>query len=207
MTRMLYDPQTSPSFEACTQRVNAQRHHRVHLNFLTVSRSHALTAYKMVVFVLEVKADLENIATLELSEGYNYCIDVKNSTGEDQRDGVYVTSTNEEDLHGSRGTCNFQVKWVKGTRSSAYVIVHESVKGVTRRQITEQDSGQWTPIVGFDCRGLEPVGFHPENGWKAVSTGGTVFGDVDLREDWAEFCEKIAESVGVYSIESRFRRI
>lgn len=26
----------------------------------------------------------------------------------------------------------------------------------------EQDSGQWVPIVGFDCRGLEPVGFHSE---------------------------------------------
>lgn len=46
-----------------------------------------------------------------------------------------------------------------------------------------------------------------QNGWNAVSTGGTVFDDVDLREDWAEFCEKMAESVGVYAIEGRFRRI
>lgn len=46
-----------------------------------------------------------------------------------------------------------------------------------------------------------------QNGWKAISTGGTVFDDVDLREDWAEFCEKVAASVGVYSIEGRFRRI
>lgn len=37
------------------------------------------------------------------------CLQVKNSTGEDQRDGVYISSTGEEDLHGSRGTCNFQV--------------------------------------------------------------------------------------------------
>lgn len=92
-----------------------------------------------------------------------------------------------------------QVKWVKDARSSAYVIVQESVKGVTKRQITgtiaklilmyalyiltastsqthmglcsmplrltcraEGDSGQWVPIAGFDCRGLEPIGFHPE---------------------------------------------
>lgn len=46
-----------------------------------------------------------------------------------------------------------------------------------------------------------------QNGWKAVSTGGTVFDDVDLRDDWADFCEKMAESVGVYAIEGRFRRI
>lgn len=36
-------------------------------------------------------------------------VQVKNSAGEDKRDGVYITSANLEDLVGSRGTCNFQV--------------------------------------------------------------------------------------------------
>jgi hypothetical protein len=45
-----------------------------------------------------------------------------------------------------------------------------------------------------------------QNGWKVVSTGGTVYEDVDLRDDWADYCEKISESVGVYRIESCFVR-
>ena len=47
----------------------------------------------------------------------------------------------------------------------------------------DTDTGGWVPVVGFDCRGLEPVGFHAENGWKVVTTGGTVFEDVDLGDD------------------------
>lgn len=37
---------------------------------------------------------------------------MKNSTGEDQREGVRVTSTHEQDLPGSRGVANFALKWV-----------------------------------------------------------------------------------------------
>lgn len=72
--------------------------------------------------------------------------------------------------------------------------------------VAETDIGSWVAIVGFDCRGLEPVGFHAENGWKVITTGGTMFEDVDLREEWADYCEKAQESVGVYSIEGRFVR-
>lgn len=70
----------------------------------------------------------------------------------------------------------------------------------------DTDTGGWVPVVGFDCRGLEPVGFHAENGWKVVTTGGTVFEDVDLGDDWVEYCEKSSESVGIYNVEGRFVR-
>jgi Eukaryotic protein of unknown function (DUF866) len=33
-----------------------------------------------------------------------------------------------------------------------------------------------------------------------------VYEDVDLHEDWADYCEKCAESVGVYELEARFVR-
>lgn len=65
---------------------------------------------------------------------------------------------------------------------------------------------RWSPVIALDCRGLEPTCFHPENGWQAVSAGGTTFEDVDLRDDWCDFCEKRGESVGVYQVEARFVR-
>lgn len=43
-----------------------------------------------------------------------------------------------------------------------------ALKSFRQACAAEEDSGQWTPIVGLDCRGLEPIGFHPE-----VSTSGT----------------------------------
>ena len=61
---------------------------------------------------------------------------MRNSAGEDLREGVYVTSTNEEELTGSKGTCHFQVKWARDAKSSAYLNVQETVKGVTQRAIT-----------------------------------------------------------------------
>ena len=60
---------------------------------------------------------------------------IKNSAGEDSREGVYVTSGNEEDLAGSKGTCNFQVKWVRDAKSSAHINVQEDVKGLALRCI------------------------------------------------------------------------
>jgi hypothetical protein len=62
-------------------------------------------------------------------------IQVKNSVGEDRREGVYVTSTNEEDIANSKGTCNFQIKWDRDAKTTAYLTVKESVKGVTSRHI------------------------------------------------------------------------
>ena len=85
---------------------------------------------------------------------------VKNSTGDDVREGVRVTSAHTEELKDSRGTANFALKWVRDARKSAYLNV-VPVKGVTRH-ITAEDDRQWVPIIGFDCRGLDVTGFHPE---------------------------------------------
>ncbi|KAL3140724.1 hypothetical protein ABBQ32_005280 [Trebouxia sp. C0010 RCD-2024] len=85
----------------------------------------------MVVFLLQIKASLENVAKISLPDGHEYCLDVKNSTGEDVREGVRVTSANEQDLPGSRGVANFAVKWVKDAKAAAYLNV-VPVKKVTR---------------------------------------------------------------------------
>lgn len=85
---------------------------------------------------------------------------VKNSAGEDAREGVRVTSLNVEELKDSRGTANFALKWVKDAKKAAYLNV-VPVKGLTR-PLSGEDDNQWVPIIGFDCRGLDVTGFHPE---------------------------------------------
>eukprot|EP01024_Parvocaulis_polyphysoides_P024997 TRINITY_DN22807_c2_g2_i1.p1 TRINITY_DN22807_c2_g2~~TRINITY_DN22807_c2_g2_i1.p1 ORF type:complete len:163 (-),score=28.22 TRINITY_DN22807_c2_g2_i1:75-563(-) len=157
----------------------------------------------MVMFLLYIKAELENIGSLKLPEGYSYCITVKNSAGEDVREGVYVSAAEEHEMAGSRGTANFVLKWVRDARSNASLNVTE-VKKVTR-EYTGEDSGQFVPIIGFDCRGMEPIAFHPENGWIVTSSGGKVFDDVDLREnEWADYDEENDLQVNILEFESKF---
>lgn len=143
---------------------------------------------------------------------------VKNSTGDDLREGVRVTSASEQDLPGSRGVANFalklvmmlysaswahckashnvfitcsstQIRWVKDAKAAAYLNV-VPVKKVTRdytgkwcqvaalillkayaKQQTRtplrclpaaQDDRQFVSIIGFECRGMDVVNWHPE---------------------------------------------
>ena len=71
-----------------------------------------------------------------------------------------MTSLNTDELKDSRGTANFNLKWSKDSRKAAYLNV-VPIKGVTRH-MTEADDLVWVPFIGFDCRGLDVIGFHPE---------------------------------------------
>lgn len=102
---------------------------------------------------------------------------VKNSVGEDVRENVFVCADEEYELTGSRGTAHFTVKWEKDSKKEACTLFVRfsmtitcitttdlnitPVKNVTRR-VTGDDSGSFVPIIAFDCRGLEPVKFHPQ---------------------------------------------
>lgn len=74
--------------------------------------------------------------------GVNRCIVPRN-----MKDAPTLTSQLSS-FHWTRGlpACQYmqshvvQVKWVKDAKSSAYAIVQETVKGVTKRQITGMNS-------------------------------------------------------------------
>jgi hypothetical protein len=149
-----------------------------------------------------VKADLENVASLAVAPGAHFCLDVQESAGAERRNGVYVTAADTHDLSGSKGTANFVLKFDKASKHEAYLNVVD-VKGVTRA-ITADDSGKFVPVAAFECRGLEPVAYHPEDEWVASSAGGTKFDSVDLRDDWADYCEKAGDSVSVMGVEAKF---
>lgn len=85
---------------------------------------------------------------------------MKNSQGEDIREGVHISPTEEHDLSGSRGTANFIMKWARDSKHECYANV-QHVKGVTRA-LTANDAGNFVPIISFECRGLEPIDWRPE---------------------------------------------
>ncbi|KAK9842024.1 hypothetical protein WJX81_004623 [Elliptochloris bilobata] len=159
----------------------------------------------MVLVVLYMKANLENVVKISLPEGHTFCLDVKDSTGDDVREGVRVSSADDVELPGSRGSANFALKWVRDARHPAHLTL-APLKGVTR-PYSAADDGKWVGVVGMECRGLEPIRWQPEAGFCVETPSGTVFEDVDLSEDWAEYDEKAGTSVGVYELESKFEAV
>ena len=85
---------------------------------------------------------------------------MKDSTGDDVREGVRVCAADEAELPGSRGSAHFALKWVRDARHPAHLTL-TPVKGVTR-PYTAADDGTWVGMVGMECRGLEPVSWQPE---------------------------------------------
>lgn len=53
-------------------------------------------------FALLVKAELENIGSLELLPGVGFCLDVESPDGGDRREGVIISDTEEYEVEGSR---------------------------------------------------------------------------------------------------------
>ena len=94
---------------------------------------------------------------------------MKDSRGEDERKGVEVTSTHEEELPGSRGTANFALRWHKDSKMAAHLNVHEiekevktKAKDILRSAYTAEDEGKFIGIVGFDCRGMDVTDWQPQ---------------------------------------------
>lgn len=63
---------------------------------------------------------------------------------------------------------------------------------------------QFVPMVAFECRGLEPVSYRPDV-FIVKSKSGATF-EADLSEgEWADFDEKLNESISIMGISSEFR--
>lgn len=67
------------------------------------------------------------------------------------------------------------------------------------------ESGKYTPLMLFDCRGFEPVDFSFGAGWKAESLEGTKFEEIDLSSgDFCEYDEKGECPVSISNLRAKF---
>ena len=160
----------------------------------------------MVLLVLYVKAELENIESITFPPNIQYCFDVKDAQSDEEKKGVFLCADEIAEVDGSKGDANFAMRFPDCKKQCT--VTFTDVKGVTRDTITAEDSGNFVPIRGFDCRGLELAKWTPTEGLVVKSTGGTKWENVDLGADpdgWFEYCEKCGESVGITELEFEFR--
>jgi hypothetical protein len=123
--------------------------------------------------------------------------------GGDTRNGITVSPEEVIPLDGSRGEANFVIKWPKASDQSyiKFLTNHKAVK----KSYTAEDSGKFVTILGFECRGIEPVAWHPSVDFNIESTGGCIFDKADLTEkEWADYDEDNDLSVSIMSLEYKF---
>ncbi|KAJ8083944.1 hypothetical protein AAF712_000844 [Marasmius tenuissimus] len=159
----------------------------------------------MVLLLLSIKADLENIASLEPAEPFDYFFEVKcTSCNEKHPKVVALNRTEEYEVSGGKGNTAHFV-WRCGLCKRESSAKFDPSKTIP---YTEEHSGQLAPFLKVECRGLEFIGFEPRGSWICRGKTGTVFQDVDLVENdmWTDYDEKTSEPVGVSEFSSEWRR-
>lgn len=180
----------------------------------------------MVLFVLQIKAELDGVQSLSLLKSTNLCFSVRNplSDFETREKVVFNPSETLDQGDGDREPpAHFTVKWEGSKKQSTLIVLssQEAKAALKKKQkkkgkkgeddhqprdLTADDNDDYVPVLAMECRGLEPYAFHAlGNEFKVVSEGGNVFeDDVDLSEgDWAEYDEENDAAVGVNEFESR----
>jgi len=171
-----------------------------------------------MIYVLQMKCVLENISCVKPC--LESCkISVKHPKDDSQiRDDVILSLSNDVEMavnHGE-GVSNvaFNMSWEKGTKPASCVnlTLAEVKKALPKkcknsadylfRELTEEDSGQFVPILACDFKGdMEPNGFQPADSeeFNVTTVGGKVFKseDVDFSDDWCEYDDENDEAVSV----------
>mmetsp|Transcript_27963 Transcript_27963/g.43447 ORF Transcript_27963/g.43447 Transcript_27963/m.43447 type:complete len:180 (+) Transcript_27963:69-608(+) len=179
----------------------------------------------MVVFLLCIKADLDQVASLSLKPGANLCLSIKNPLSDfEVREKITIdTSEFVEQEPGSREPAHhFHIKWEGSKKKSTMTILSEAEAKSALKKASKKSksidlsprplgqSGTFVPICAIECRGIEPYKFHCLGNEFIVETeGGAKFeDDVDLSEgDWAEYDEENDLSVSVENFESKLMAV
>ena len=153
--------------------------------------------------MLQIKAELEGVASFRVPPESVLEIDVKQSAGDEERKGVQVDPEEIHEVPNSKNaTANFMVKFPGDKAPSTMSLV--SLKGLPFRAQTADDTGM-VPIAAFECRGMEPTKWHPTGYYVVEALSGVVYDEVGFKdgEDWCEYDEKSGESMMVsHNVES-----
>eukprot|EP00934_Nitzschia_sp_Nitz4_P001232 Nitzschia sp. Nitz4//scaffold134_size62860//46617//47150//NITZ4_006333-RA/size62860-processed-gene-0.45-mRNA-1//-1//CDS//3329535511//1232//frame0 len=177
----------------------------------------------MVLFFLCIKAETENIGTIELRKDANLRISVMNpQSGHEVRENVVVnpSETVEQEESSREPPYHFGLKWEGSKKPSilrvltdeetASALKKKKYKGDKPRAFTGEDSGKWVPLLCMECRGLEPYAFSPMKDEFVISSeGGCVFDeDIELGEkEWAEYDADNDVPVSLEEIEFQFQSV
>lgn len=155
----------------------------------------------MPVFVLYARAEMEGVAKFWVPDGHVWNFDVKQGASSEERNGVEVDPDSTEEVPNTKNTtANFMLKF-EGDKQFSYLKVLSGDSLPKKLELRPQtaDDSEMVPIFACECRGLEPVRWHPLGPYCAEGPGGTVFDEVGFKDgdDWCEYEEKSGESLTI----------
>ncbi|KAI9462473.1 hypothetical protein BJY52DRAFT_1116558, partial [Lactarius psammicola] len=157
--------------------------------------------------LLSIKADLENVTNLvPASDDYEFFFGVKCTSCHEPHPKV-VSLNRTEEHHVSAGkdnTAHFVWKCGFCKRESSAKFERSSPP----QPYSADASGQLSPFITIDCRGLEFTSFDPRGTWKCVGVEkGTPFTEVTFEDgEWVDYDEKAKVPVGISNIEGEWNR-
>mmetsp|Transcript_24403 Transcript_24403/g.81115 ORF Transcript_24403/g.81115 Transcript_24403/m.81115 type:complete len:173 (-) Transcript_24403:835-1353(-) len=161
----------------------------------------------MPTFVLWVKAELEGVKSLSFPfPSTTWTFDVQQAAGSETREGVVMDPEEEVELTDTKdGVANFALKFPGDKRQSyvKFLAPGEKHKELEKHKVKLRaqtaDDGDLVPVLAMECRGLEPIKWHPTGPYEAESESGVVFDGVRLDEgdDWCDYDEKAEASMTV----------
>lgn len=141
-----------------------------------------------------ISADLDNLTDLQPQAGcddpnFSYYFKLKcGNCGEVTAKQTCINLGETVPLPKSKGTTNLVQKCKFCGRDGTVTMIPSKGSPLTQ---DHSESGKFSPLMAFDCRGFEPMDFIFANGWRAVSIEGTKFDEIDLSEgDFSEYDEK-----------------
>lgn len=157
-----------------------------------------------------MQAELTGVGSVAWPEGHRWCCDIQEAGGSEVREKVMISNEEETELQGSKGTAHFVIRFGgKGSREAYCTVEQAPASKLCKGSYTEGDSGTWVPVVVLECRGMEPVRWHPQGGFTVTSAGeqGTEFPDADLSEDWCEYDDADDLSLEVMEVQGEWRPV
>lgn len=160
----------------------------------------------MVKIGLELTAVLENVKSLSTcGKDFRWYLKFRCANcGEVSQSWQYVTEEMTAELKGGRGHANMVEKCKMCARENSVSIIETKVASYN-----DDDDSTSKVIVGFECRGLEPVDFDLRSGWEVQSgSSNKLFSDVDLKDrEWYDYDDIGSESVSITEISFSFTKL
>ncbi|EOD04711.1 hypothetical protein EMIHUDRAFT_67955 [Emiliania huxleyi CCMP1516] len=121
----------------------------------------------MPTFVLWVKAELEGVKSLSFPfPSTTWTFDVQQAAGSETREGVVMDPEEaRRTATAGDGVANFALKFPGDKRQSyvKFLAPGEKHKELEKHKLRAQtaDDGDLVPVLAMECRGLEPIKWHP----------------------------------------------
>eukprot|EP00747_Dinoflagellata_sp_TGD_P166142 gnl/TRDRNA2_/TRDRNA2_188454_c0_seq1.p1 gnl/TRDRNA2_/TRDRNA2_188454_c0~~gnl/TRDRNA2_/TRDRNA2_188454_c0_seq1.p1 ORF type:complete len:172 (-),score=38.46 gnl/TRDRNA2_/TRDRNA2_188454_c0_seq1:53-568(-) len=165
---------------------------------------------------LFMKAEMEGVQRIIFPETTDWRLDVQQSGSSEVRENITLNGYDTFETANSNVSANFVIKFEGAKQQSTmniFVPGHKDkikdLKDQKLMEYSEDSNGKLSPIVIFECRGVEPIKWVPCGPFKVETPSGKVFEDVDLTdaEGWCEYDEASDASVMISNVEFEFKTV